>query len=341
MDVSIIIPVYKVEDFIARCLQSVMNQQSKNVIIECLIIDDCSPDNSMIIIREMLSNYVGNIKFVLLSHNKNRGLSEARNTGIRAASGEYVMFVDSDDYITDDAIEKLWNARLRHSGAEIVIANYFSVKDQKAFDNGVNRDTFVDGTQLRRMLMNYKVTCNAPWRLIPRSLILSNNLFFTSGLLYEDILWCHRLFALIHSAVILPDVVYFYEDNPNSITNTTREKAERSVKSYVYNCSEMLNTPYNDVYVDHQLYVLTFIMRALDVRRDYGVMGEASRSLDAVRRKLFCSTLKKGRILLAVYFLITYKPLYQLFSFKWIRNHYNNMVSIIKRTTKITELIFH
>lgn len=341
MDVSIIIPVYKVEKYITRCIQSIMNQSCKNIQIECIIIDDCTPDASIDIVNGVLSDYKGDVKFIILRHEKNSGLSAARNTGIKASTGRYLMFVDSDDYITDDAVSKLWNAHLTYQHAELIVATYYSVKDSCPFDNGIDKQTLVDGKRLRKMLMNYQVTCNACWRLIPRELIINNKLFFTPGLLYEDILWCHRLFALVESAVVLPDVVYYYENNPNSITNTTKEKAIRSVRSYAYNCDEMLKKPYKDVYVDHQLYVLTFLMRALDTRRDYKVRGEVSKKLNDVRFRLVRSTLSEGRLLLGLFFLITYQPLYSLFSCRWFRSHYYMLESFIRHRANFLDSIFH
>lgn len=341
MDISIIIPVYKVEKYISRCILSVMNQSCENVQIECLIVDDCTPDNSIDIIKGLISDYKGIVRFKILFHEKNLGLSAARNTGIKASTGRYLMFVDSDDYITENAVAKLWNAHLTFQDAELIVATYYSMKDSAPFYNGVNNQTFVDGRRLRDMLMNYQVTCNACWRLIPRDLIIDNNLYFIQGLLYEDILWCHRLFALIESAVVLPDVVYYYENNPDSITNTTKEKAIRSVKSYTYNCGEMLKNPYRDVYVDHQLYVMTFLMRAMDARRDYNVQGDVSKELDAVRRRLLLSTFSEGRILLCLFFLIIYQPFYSLFNYRWFRSHYYRLESFVRHRANFLDRIFH
>ena len=106
-DVSIIIPVYGVENYIERCLYSVMQQDSKSVSLECILVDDCSPDNSINIAEKMIKDYSGGIRFEILSHEKNQGLSVARNTGMNSAKGRFLFFMDSDDYITDDCIVKL------------------------------------------------------------------------------------------------------------------------------------------------------------------------------------------------------------------------------------------
>ena len=105
--VSIIIPIYKVEQYIEKCLNSVLEQSYDGVKIECILVDDCSPDKSMEIVHAIVGNYQGNISFVFLKHLENKGLSAARNTGLNAASGEYVMFVDSDDWLPNDSLRLL------------------------------------------------------------------------------------------------------------------------------------------------------------------------------------------------------------------------------------------
>ena len=95
MKVSIIIPIYNVAPYIKRCLQSVADQTYKD--IECILIDDCGSDNSINLAKEFIYDYKGNILFTILHHEENKGLSAARNTGLRYAKGEYVYFLDSDD----------------------------------------------------------------------------------------------------------------------------------------------------------------------------------------------------------------------------------------------------
>ena len=107
--VSIIIPIYNVEPYIERCIISVLNQSYKN--IEIIIINDCTPDKSIELINKLLNNkYSSTENIHILNHEKNKGLSAARNTGIMNATGDYLYFLDSDDSITHDCIEVLVNA---------------------------------------------------------------------------------------------------------------------------------------------------------------------------------------------------------------------------------------
>ena len=119
--VSIIIPIYNVASYVERCIRSVMNQTLTKE-IECIILDDCGSDNSIDIAENLISEYVGCIDFRILHHDFNRGLSAARNTGIDSAKGEYIYYLDSDDKIVPDCIEKLVSSVKKHPDSQIVFA---------------------------------------------------------------------------------------------------------------------------------------------------------------------------------------------------------------------------
>lgn len=148
--VSVIIPVYQVSAYIERCLLSVMNQTFQN--IECIIVDDCSPDDSIDKCERLISSYNGPISFKILHHERNRGLSAARNTGTDAASGEYIFYLDSDDEITSDCIEILVAIVKNHPVVDVVIGNYERIEDGRVIrcfykqldtDYHSNKDVFL------------------------------------------------------------------------------------------------------------------------------------------------------------------------------------------------------
>ena len=120
--VSIVIPVYNVEPYIEECLQSVMRQTYLGM-MECILVDDCGTDNSMGIAEQLIEAYNGPIDFKVLHHEHNRGVSAARNTGIDAACGEYIFFLDSDDWISDDCIERLTQP-LEFEKYDFVVGHY-------------------------------------------------------------------------------------------------------------------------------------------------------------------------------------------------------------------------
>ena len=135
VSISIIIPVYNVEAYIRRCLESVMTQEFAGATVECILIDDCTPDGSMTIVEEMVTNYDGPISFVLLKHKENRGLSAARNTGILHAKGDYVFFMDSDDYMMPHSLQYFLDNQSKYEGVDMIIGN---ARNCKANNNLIN-----------------------------------------------------------------------------------------------------------------------------------------------------------------------------------------------------------
>lgn len=119
MDVSIIIPTYNVAPYIIECLESVASQTYQGV-IECIVVDDCGTDESIPLAQEFIDSYNGNIKFRICHREKNGGLSAARNSGLFEAKGEFVYFLDSDDYITPNCIESLVEVAKHFPKVEIV-----------------------------------------------------------------------------------------------------------------------------------------------------------------------------------------------------------------------------
>jgi glycosyltransferase involved in cell wall biosynthesis len=130
MKVSIIVPVYNVEKYINRCFNSIICQSYTN--IECIFIDDCSPDNSYQILRQRINEYQGNIYFNVIRHSKNKGLSGARNTGTLASTGDYIYYLDSDDEITNNCIEILVNLANKYPGVEIIQGNTKTIPQPKS-----------------------------------------------------------------------------------------------------------------------------------------------------------------------------------------------------------------
>ena len=116
--VSIIIPVFRISGYIQRCIESVINQTYKD--IECIIVDDGTQDDSIEKCEKLIKEYKGPIIFKIIHHEVNRGLSAARNTGTDAATGKYLYYLDSDDYISSNCIEKLVSYAIEDESIEMV-----------------------------------------------------------------------------------------------------------------------------------------------------------------------------------------------------------------------------
>lgn len=218
--VSIIIPIYNVEAYIKDCLVSVVRQNITEG-VECILIDDCGKDNSIKIAEQILKEYNGEISFSVIHHERNKGLSAARNTGIKAAKGEYLYFLDSDDKISDDCISSMWSLVEKYGKVDLVQGSYFVVGKEEPISKLWKHGEFSNNKKdIKHFLLNYhgKVTA-AQNRLIRREFILENNLFFKDGIIHEDNYWTFFLAKHVNSMAVNKNKSYFHIYNPNSITN--------------------------------------------------------------------------------------------------------------------------
>ena len=240
MKISIIIPVYNVEPYIAACLQSVMNQTYHDA-LECILVDDCGTDNSMEIVGETLKAYEGPVDFKIVHHSQNRGLSAARNTGMAEATGDYVYFLDSDDEITPDCIQCL-SEPLGKECFDMVIGE---CRIEGGTIQGVSLK-LQDGTVLRhreilhayRLGLWYMMSVNKLYRL---AFLRQQNLSFKEGILHEDELWSFQIACLAQSMYVVFREIYVYKLREGSITvNSFSDRRMMSLNTIVVEMSTFI-----------------------------------------------------------------------------------------------------
>jgi len=219
MLVSIIIPIYKVELYIIRCIESVLHQTYRQ--LEVILVDDCSPDNSMSIAKSFIeqSPLGKDLQFVYLKHERNRGLSAARNTGMDAATGEYVYFLDSDDEITEDCIEALAKP-LEEKKYDFVVGNYKNVGHYNFYQPlGFSGEIFGQEQIAQKYLDKewYPMAVNKLCRL---DYLKENGLYFQEGLIHEDELWSFQLACTATKIYGVNTITYYYIIRENSIITT-------------------------------------------------------------------------------------------------------------------------
>lgn len=230
LKVTIVIPVYQVEDYIEACLTSVVNQTYAGP-IECIIVDDCGTDSSCQIVEKFISEYKGSIDFRLLHHDHNRGLSAARNTGMDHASGEYIYFLDSDDEITPDCIEKLANP-LENYRYDFVIADFSIIGDRQVTTYLRARGEYKTGIKEAYYRKEWNVTA---WnKLCNVDFLRRNNLRFKEGIIHEDILWSFYLANFAKSMYALEDKTYIYNTRESSIMGAMRITRSKDSKILIY-----------------------------------------------------------------------------------------------------------
>ena len=211
--VSVIIPIYKVEDYIAECLYSVIHQTYKDG-FECILVDDNTSDDSMKIVRQVLSSYHGNIQFKIVHHRENKGLSAARNTGVREATGDYLYFLDSDDLLPEQTIESLLNT-CQNESPDVVMGDFELIGES---DNVPKLNTQISNYNNQVDIFNafisrhlYEMAWN---KLVRKDFFLRHELWFREGILHEDSLWSFFLFYYLK---VCFSNTYRYRIRQNSI----------------------------------------------------------------------------------------------------------------------------
>lgn len=225
---SIIIPIYKVEKYLRTCVDSVLSQTFRD--IEVVLVDDGSPDGCPAICDE----YAAADSRVTVIHKENGGLSDARNVGLLAATGEYVIFLDSDDYYLSADFLKAISERVTKTGCDAVF-----FKRRKYFDE---TDTLMPppepfpqtvGMTCAEVLANLSeqdmLDASACMKAIRRAFLLNNQLFFKKGMVCEDIECFFRFASLLESVALLDFPAYCYRIREGSISHSLTEKNIRDM----------------------------------------------------------------------------------------------------------------
>lgn len=233
--VSVIVPVYNVEEYLHRCIDSLINQSYLN--LEIILVDDGSTDRSSSICDE----YAAKDNRIRVVHKENGGQSSARNVAMDIMCGKYVVFVDSDDYISCNMIEKFIDSSLRHN-VDVVVADYTIIGNFPKKTKEVNKDYCATGIDIAKAIIRDEYPKNFAWGKLYKS-YLFDDVRFPEGRIYEDTATIYKVVAKSSLVYCLSDSLYFYEmGRPN---NTTSElisiKALRSYKDGMINCVERIS----------------------------------------------------------------------------------------------------
>ena len=244
--ISIIIPVYNVEAYLRRCIDSVISQTYKN--LEIILVDDGSTDTS----GKICDEYAQKDMRINVIHKENGGLSDARNVGIDLASGEYFAFIDSDDYVCMDYIDKLLNAILI-GNADIAFCSYIKVSDKKykKLRNFPEKFQYFSSEEmLRNWHGKYKHIETVAWnKLYKSSLFLDSGIRYPKGYYNEDVQTTHLLVKESGKIAITNQILYFYVQRNDSIMGKiTRKKLVDAIASQDIRLNFFYSNHYEDAY---------------------------------------------------------------------------------------------
>ena len=220
MTFSVIIPVYNVEKYLKRCLDSIINQGFTDY--ELLLIDDGSSDNSGLICDKYSLKY----PFINVIHQKNGGISKARNRGIESAKGNYLIFIDSDDYIAQKSLEQIANELKTSHLPDLLITQIHKFNDNcitsySDLNLFKNSSSTANKEEVINKLFNYSETIWPAWRyIVKRTFVEKHHMRFPESYLHEDMDWTTKIFLLAETVKITNLSCYFHRlNNKTSITN--------------------------------------------------------------------------------------------------------------------------
>lgn len=236
IELSIVVPIYNVENYLRECLESLYN--IKNIKKEIILVNDGSTDGSLKIIKQFEEKYPSITKVV---DKKNGGLSDARNAGAKLAKGDYIYFIDSDDFVDSLKLEEVFFEG-KQRNADVIKGNGVYLKKDKmvkSFEEGIIPDGFYEGREMIKLLHKSKIIRAEVWLSIYKSEFLKkNNITFEKGLIYEDMIFSYKVW-LYSNKIFYKDIkFYYYRLREGSIMSSglNKEKFKHKLK----NCKLLL-----------------------------------------------------------------------------------------------------
>jgi glycosyltransferase involved in cell wall biosynthesis len=273
---SIIVPVYNVEDYLKQCLDSILCQTYND--FEIILVNDGSTDSS----PEICSFYQNESAKIVLISKENGGLSDARNVGLKRAKGDYIIFTDSDDYWAGEQVLEDLNELIKISNPDVVIheeSRFFSANDVKCkFNQKFLKEKSGDFKSEVLQLIYHDLYVGCAWdKIVKRSILLDNELYFPLGRKSEDIEWCGKLINFIDTFSIYSKSFYIYrQGRSGSITASVSE-------SHIMDVYEMvkagLKTKRSDSDILNQALLNYWACNYVVILKDFYVLSSKNRSL--------------------------------------------------------------
>ena len=217
--ISVIVPVYNVESYLSQCLDSILNQTFTD--FECICINDGSKDNSLAILQK----YASKDSRIKIINQENKGLAVTRNIGIKNSIGQYIAFVDSDDWLTEDCLYKSFN-KIKETSADVVQFNYkfYYSKEDKYESKRVFESEKIKKEDTISAILQKSYEGPVWRRIYKKDVLLKNNLFFYEGRVSEDGVFSAVLFLYTQNVVYIEDELYIYRKQTASAITSNLSK---------------------------------------------------------------------------------------------------------------------
>lgn len=268
--VSVIVPIYNVEQFIARCAESLFNQTLKQV--EYIFVNDATPDNSIEILKGVIAKYP-NLKdrTIIINHEKNLGLPSARNTGLARANGDFIFHCDSDDYVEPLMLEDMYNAAIS-SNADIVWCDWYITYAHT--ERYMRQPSYATAMDALKGMLRGEMKFNVWNKLVRQTLYRDNNISFPDGQGMGEDMTMILLFVNAHNIAYLPKAYYHYVKlNTGAFSQTYSDQHLLELKNNVERVCRYIS----NAYVDELDAELAFLK--LDVKFPFLITDDSSKHM--------------------------------------------------------------
>jgi glycosyltransferase involved in cell wall biosynthesis len=258
--VSIIIPIYNVELYLKECLDSAIKQTLQE--IEIIAVNDGSTDNS----TSILDLYKSTPRVTIINQT-NQGLSAARNTGLRHAKGQYIFFLDSDDYIEPDTCKILYNKAIQYKSPLVIcdLLLFWSNKKTRPYNHlNLDENKIYSPYDLYSLLLTGKLGCQVVNKLYKKEILDKYQCFFEEGKYYEDMVFTFSIMSHYSQIVFVNKPLYIYRMRDTSIVYTPSEK---KINDLIQNCIRCIDIIKNNIKYTKQLE--SFIICFLTINKNY------------------------------------------------------------------------
>ncbi|MED1205204.1 glycosyltransferase family 2 protein [Heyndrickxia acidicola] len=282
--VSIVVPIYNVEDYVNRCITSILHQTYSN--LEIILVNDGSTDNS----GRIAENFAKADSRIKVLHQKNGGLSDARNTGIKQVTGAFTCFIDSDDWIKPDMIQVMLYTANKWNADVVQSAFYYAYNHYTLFDNRNFRQELppilLDNHQLmKELVINERVKDFAWGKLYKTELI--RDLPFKKGVLFEDVFWSHQVLHRVGTYAMVQQPYYYYLQRNSSIVATYSLKHLDMIKG-LQERQKFIEKHYKDL----SLEAYKVLLKALLIHYNLLVMNKKKDKDGRYRKEIQTAILK-------------------------------------------------
>lgn len=262
-DISVIVPVYNIEKYLPKCIDSIINQTYKT--IEILLIDDGSTDES----GKICDEYALKDNRIRVIHKENQGLSATRNIGIKESTCDYIVFIDSDDYINEDYLETLYNC-IKETDSDVASVTYKVVRTDgtialdASHETGLKENETItfEGINIIKELLSQKIIKNFVWNKIYKKSIICD---FEIGVNYEDIAFACKVFSKTNKIAYINKSCYNYLKRNDSITATITESNLNDFGKAIEDRYTLIKKKYKELH-NYNMYAFLESTLALSIK---------------------------------------------------------------------------